>query len=148
MIRPLLLAVATAGLLPSAALGATATLYASAGCGCCAAYVDHLERHGYGVDVKHPSDLAGVKRRHGIAPGLASCHTMVLDGYTFEGHVPVDAVGRMLDGRPSIRGLTVPGMPAGSPGMGGTLRPPLRVLTLAGDVYLDYERLPEWPPAR
>lgn len=147
MIRRLLLAV-WAGLLPSVALGATATLYTSPGCGCCVAYVDHLERHGYGVDVEHPSDLLTVKHQHGVARELASCHTMVLDGYTFEGHVPVDALEHVRDQQPSTPGLAVAGMPAGSPGMGGTLQPPLRVVTLAGEMYLEYDSLPEWPPNR
>lgn len=148
MTHRLLAVVAAAGLLPSVALGATATLYKSPSCGCCGQYVEHLERNGYAVDVEHPADLNGVKRQQGVDPRLASCHTMVLGGYTFEGHVPVDTVDRVLRERPRIRGLTVPGMPAGSPGMGGTLQPPLRVLTLAGEVHATYFRLPEWPPAQ
>lgn len=124
---------------------APATLYKSPSCGCCAAYVTHLEQNGYTVEAEHPADLGGVKRRFGVPSQLVSCHTMVLDGYTFEGHVPVDAVERTLRERPRIGGLSVPGMPAGSPGMGGTLRPPLRVYTLEGEPHGSYFRLPEWP---
>ena len=145
MTRKLLAFVAAAGFLPSVALGATATVYKSPTCGCCAEYVAHLERNGYRVDVQHPANLDSIKRQFGVDPQLGSCHTMVLDGYTFEGHVPVDAVNRVLRERPQIRGLAVPGMPAGSPGMGGTLQPPLRVFTLAGDSHANYFRLPEWP---
>lgn len=145
MIRQLLVAVAAAGLLPSVALGATATLYKSPSCGCCAVYVEHLERYDYDVEVEHPSDLYGVKARHGVARELASCHTMVLDGYAFEGHVPVDAIERVLSERPRIRGLAVPGMPTGSPGMNGELRPPLEVVTLEGERFANYYTLPEWP---
>ncbi|MDZ7748926.1 MAG: DUF411 domain-containing protein [Halofilum sp. (in: g-proteobacteria)] len=110
--------------------------------------MQHLERYGYGVEVAHPPDLVQMKRRLGVDSRLASCHTMTLGGYTFEGHVPVQAVERVLRARPQIRGLAVPGMAAGSPGMGGTLRPPLRVLTLAGEVHASYFHLPEWPPSR
>ena len=144
MIHRLLIAAAAAALMPAAAFGATATLYKSPSCGCCAAYVEHLEEHGFSVDTRHPADLQGVKAQHGVGPQLASCHTMTLDGYVFEGHVPVDAVNRVLNERPDIRGLAVPGMPTGSPGMNGPLRPPLQVVTLDGEVYANYFRLPEW----
>lgn len=148
MIQKLLAVVAAAGFLPSIALGATATLYKSPSCGCCAAYVDHLEDNGHAVGVEHPPNLGQIKRQQGVDPRLASCHTMVLGGYTFEGHVPVDAIDRVLREHPQIRGLAVAGMLAGSPGMGGTLRPPLRVLTLSGEVHATYFRLPEWSPTR
>lgn len=146
MIRRLLAVAVAAGFLPAVALGATATVYKSPTCGCCVEYVEHLERNGYSVNVEHPPDVSYIKRQRGVDPRLASCHTMVLDGYTFEGHVPVDAVDRVLRERPYIRGLAVPGMPTGSPGMGGRLQPPLPVLTLAGEVHATYFSLPEWPP--
>lgn len=136
MVQKLLAVVAAAGLLPSVALGTTAALYKSPSCGCCAAYVEH------------PPDLGQIKRPQGVNPRLASCHTMVLGGYTFEGHVPVDAIERVLGERPPIRGLAVPGMPGGSPGMDGTLRPSLRVLTLSGEVHATYFRPLEWSPTR
>lgn len=148
MYSKLLVAVAAAGLLPSVAFGATATLYKSPACGCCAVYVEHLQRHGYDVSVQHPADLGAVKSRHGVNPSLGSCHTMILEGYTFEGHVPVDAIDRVLSERPEIRGLAVPGMPTGSPGMNGPLRPPLQVFTLEGKVAANYFTLPEWPPGQ
>lgn len=148
MIDRLLGTLLAAGLLPAAAVGATPTLYKSPYCGCCAVYVEYLERHGHAVGVEHPADLDGIRRELGVGSGLASCHTMVLGGYTFEGHVPVAAIDRVLRERPPIRGLAVPGMPAGSPGMSGTLQPPLRVYTLASDLYASYSRLPEGPASR
>lgn len=142
MLRQVMAALAAAALFPSLALGANATVYKSPTCGCCALYVDYLEAHGYSVDVRHPPDLGGVKARNGVAPELASCHTMRIDGYTFEGHVPLDAIERVLAQRPPVSGISVPGMPTGVPGMGGPFRPPLQVFTLDGAVFATYFRLP------
>ena len=88
-------------------------------CGCCGAWVDHMRAAGFRVDVQDVSDetLAALKRRVGIAPEHASCHTAEVDGYVVEGHVPAEDVKRLLAERPEARGLAVPGMPAGSPGM-------------------------------
>jgi hypothetical protein len=63
------------------------------------------------------SDLDAIKRRHGVPLKLASCHTATVDGYVIEGHVPADLIDRLLAERPRVVGLTVPGMPAGAPGM-------------------------------
>ena len=145
MIHRLPAVAALVGLLPSLAFSATATLYKSSACGCCATYFAHVERNGYPVDVEHRTCLNNVKHRRDVAPRLASCHTMVLGGYKFEEHVRVDAVDRACE-RARIRGLMVRGMPAGSPGMGGTLRPSLRVLTLVGKAHATYFSLPGWPP--
>ncbi len=88
-------------------------------CGCCDGWVAHVRRAGFGVTVHETSDLNPVKSRLGIPDALASCHTAELDGYVIEGHVPARAIERLLAERPQARGLAVPGMPAGSPGMGG-----------------------------
>ena len=63
------------------------------------------------------NDLAPVKRKLGVPPALQSCHTAVVEGYVIEGHVPADLIDRLLQERPSVVGLAVPGMPVGSPGM-------------------------------
>lgn len=142
MIRQALLALAAMAFLPSVALAASATLYKSPTCGCCGLYVSYLEDNGYSVTVEHPADMAGVKSRYGVAPGLASCHTMRIDGYTFEGHIPLDAIERVLEQRPPVAGISVPGMPTGVPGMDGPFQPPLQVVTLNGEVFATYFRLP------
>lgn len=93
------------------------TVYKSAQCGCCAAWVEHAQSNGFAVRVIDTEQLANVKRELGIPARLASCHTVVVGAYLVEGHVPAADVKRLLAARPAIRGLAVPGMPVGSPGM-------------------------------
>ena len=88
-------------------------------CGCCTAWADHLRGAGFPVKVAERSDMRAVKSRLGVPDDLASCHTAEVDGYVLEGHVPASAVLRLLKERPRARGLAVPGMPIGSPGMEG-----------------------------
>lgn len=95
------------------------TLYKNPTCGCCADWAEHMRENGFRVDVEEGVSLAAVKDRNGIPHSLASCHTALVDGYALEGHVPADAVSRLLTERPDVRGLAVPGMPAGVPGMPG-----------------------------
>ena len=99
------------------------TVYKTPTCGCCSNWVDHMKAAGFpieAVDTTHV-DLQGIKRVHGVPAHAASCHTAVVDGYVVEGHVPAEDVARMLRERPDIRGLAVPGMPMGSPGMEGPI---------------------------
>ena len=77
----------------------------------------HLRSQGFPVTERHETDLAPVKRRHGVPVALESCHTALVEGYVIEGHVPADLIDRLLRERPKIVGLAVPGMPVGSPGM-------------------------------
>lgn len=77
----------------------------------------HLRQSGFRVDGRDVADLDAVKRKHGVPARLESCHTAVVAGYVIEGHVPADVIDRLLRERPRIVGLSVPGMPAGSPGM-------------------------------
>lgn len=94
--------------------------YSSPGCSCCHEYASYLAEHLDGPLAKSvPDDVTAVKREHGIPEELRSCHTVVLDEYVVEGHVPVEAVATMLDEEPPIDGIALPGMPSGSPGMGG-----------------------------
>jgi hypothetical protein len=87
------------------------------GCGCCTLWVNHIRASGFEVDVIDTRELDAVKRRLGIPPELAACHTAEIAGYVIEGHVPAPAIKRLLAERPSAKGLAVPGMPIGSPGM-------------------------------
>ncbi len=96
-------------------------VYKSPACGCCSKWAEHLEAAGFKVSTKDVRDMTAVKAEHGITAQLASCHTAIIDGYVVEGHVPADAIMRMLDERPDIAGLAVPGMPIGSPGMEGAI---------------------------
>lgn len=115
-------ALATAALLPARASARTPAMHVlkDPACGCCSAWIDILRAAGFEITVE-PSDgaaLARYKAEHGIPPGLVSCHTGRIAGYTIEGHVPATEIRRLLRERPDAVGLAVPGMPYGSPGMG------------------------------
>jgi hypothetical protein len=94
-------------------------VWKSATCKCCVDWVKHLEANGFAVTVNaaEPSMLDRIKRQAGIGPDLAACHTAKIGGYVIEGHVPARDIKRLVAERPDALGLTVPGMPVGSPGM-------------------------------
>jgi hypothetical protein len=93
-------------------------VYKSPTCGCCAKWVDHMEQAGFAIDVEDRQDLSVIKSQLNISSNMQSCHTAVSGGYFFEGHVPADEVKRFLTEKPAdAAGLSVPGMPIGSPGM-------------------------------
>jgi hypothetical protein len=93
-------------------------------CGCCGAWVEHLRQTGFPVDVIETGAINRVKARLGVPDDLASCHTAEVGGYIIEGHVPAASIKRLLAERPAAKGLAVPGMPAGSPGMDVPGAPP------------------------
>lgn len=93
------------------------TVYKDAFCGCCTLWVDHMREAGFDVKSIDVPDLNAVKDRHGIPHNMESCHTALIDDYVIEGHVPAEAVSKLLADRPEIRGIAVPAMPIGSPGM-------------------------------
>lgn len=93
------------------------TVYKSPSCGCCGKWVDHLKASGFSVTVHDLQNLEPVKERYGVPPRLASCHTATVNGYVIEGHVPAADIRRLLAEKPKVKGLAVPGMPVGSPGM-------------------------------
>lgn len=93
------------------------TVYKDPDCGCCGAWVEHLKTNGFSVKVNDVRDMTPHKKRLGVPERLGSCHTAVVGGYTIEGHVPASDIRRLLAERPRAKGLAVPGMPQGSPGM-------------------------------
>lgn len=108
-------------LLPQVALATPSrmTVYRSPTCGCCGAWIEHVRAAGYNVTTIEvdQDELWNQKVEGGVPEDLASCHTAFIDGYTIEGHVPAEDIARLVSERPEGRGLAVPGMPAGSPGM-------------------------------
>jgi hypothetical protein len=115
--------------------GPALTVYKTPTCGCCTAWGEYMEAEGFSVRMEDVTDLAAVKDSLGVPSDLGSCHTgVVTDGgarYLVEGHVPAEHVRRLLDERPAARGLAVPGMPIGSPGMEqGDRRQPYDVLVV------------------
>lgn len=104
---------------PALAAPMRVDVYKSPTCGCCSAWVKHIESAEFAVDAQDVDQnrLYALKARSGITPRLASCHTALVRGYVIEGHVPASDVRRLLAERPDAVGLSVPGMPIGSPGM-------------------------------
>ena len=105
----------------------TATLYKNPQCGCCEGYADYLRDNGFEVAVEATHDLPLLHRQHGVPDPLVGCHTTLVEGYVVEGHVPVGALIRLLTEKPAIRGISLPGMPAGSPGMLGEKTEPFTI---------------------
>jgi hypothetical protein len=93
------------------------TVYKSPSCGCCQKWVDYLQANGFQVKTVDLDDMSEIKAASGVPRALQTCHTAVVEGYVVEGHVPADALKRLLHDRPKVAGLAVPGMPVGSPGM-------------------------------
>ena len=102
----------------TAAQAASYTMYRDAGCGCCLKWADHASE---GLDaevIAENADMPMVKDLHGVPNDLRSCHTMIVEGYVIEGHVPAEAIRKLLREKPTdVIGIAVPGMPVGSPGM-------------------------------
>ena len=103
----------------SASAWPSVTVHKDPTCGCCSGWVAHLELNGFDVRVIETTDLNRLKTRRGVPFDLAGCHTAEIDKYVVEGHVPAAALKRFLSERPAALGLSVPGMPSGSPGMTG-----------------------------
>jgi len=97
--------------------GPTVQVYKLSTCGCCASWVQHLEANGFTTRVMNLDDLSEIKAANNVPGSAQSCHTATVDGYVIEGHVPAADVRRLLEERPAVLGLAVPGMPIGSPGM-------------------------------
>lgn len=96
-----------------------AIIYKGPQCGCCNGYVAYLVEHGFDVVATNTDDVESIKDMYGIPDYLRSCHTMLIGKYVLEGHVPIAAIDRLLSQQLDITGIALPGMPAGSPGMGG-----------------------------
>lgn len=104
-------------------------VYKTPTCGCCKAWVQHLEENGFKVEVMDMPDLSSVKAKYGVKPEMQACHTAVVGNYVVEGHVPADLILKMINEKPAIAGLAVPGMPMGSPGMEGGAKESYAVLS-------------------
>jgi hypothetical protein len=109
-------------------------VYKSPTCGCCESWVGHMERAGFPVEVHDTLDFGPIKAEAGVPVGKGSCHTALVGQYFVDGHVPADDVKRLVTEQPEGRGLTVPGMPQGSPGMEQSgISEPYDVLLVAKD---------------
>ena len=126
MTRQTLVAGALAGLISFSGVALadkdkTVTVFKTPWCGCCQVWTDAVEKAGYHVIVKDMEDLSAIKKQAGVPAEMEGCHTAVIGDdrkYVIEGHVPLEAIEKMMSERPDIRGIAVPGMPQGSLGMG------------------------------
>ncbi|MDO9421796.1 MAG: DUF411 domain-containing protein [Herminiimonas sp.] len=109
------------GAMPTLALAKTdkpvIEVYKSATCGCCTQWIEHLQANGFKVNAQNVPNTAAYRTKLGVPPALGSCHTGTIGGYALEGHVPAADIKRLLAEKPKAKGLAVPGMPMGSPGM-------------------------------
>jgi hypothetical protein len=101
-----------------------ATLYKSPDCTCCEGHARYLKRNGISVTVIESPDLSALKKEHGVPAELEGCHTILLEGYVLEGHIPIKTIRKLLGERPAIKGISLPGMPLGAPGMYGAKEAP------------------------
>jgi len=114
------------------------TLYKDPQCGCCENYADYLREHGFEVTVVGTHDLPLMNEKLGVPDALQGCHLAKVGGYVVEGHVPFEVVNRLLAEKPPIIGITLPGMPLGSPGMNGKKLAPFKIYEIgkgASKVY-------------
>ncbi|MFC4933002.1 DUF411 domain-containing protein [Massilia sp. GCM10023247] len=133
--RILRAALAAALSVPVVAMAAAPVIevFKSESCGCCAAWVEHLKANGFTTRVKNVENPSDYRERAGIPEEFGSCHTGMVQGYALEGHVPASDIKRLLAQKPKAKGLAVPGMPLGSPGMEGPRKDPYDVLLVQPD---------------
>jgi len=103
------------------------TLYKNPECGCCEGYADYLRQQGFRVTVVPTHDLTVMGEKYGIPDSLQPCHISLIGGYVVGSHIPIEVVNRLLSEKPQITGITLPGMPAGTPGMPGEKTGPLEI---------------------
>lgn len=118
-------------------------MYSSPSCGCCTQYAAYLRSQGFAVDVRHVDDLDEVKSRFGVPDEARACHTSIMGDYVVEGHVPIEAVDRLLEERPAVDGIALADMPVGSPGMGDPQlqQEPFEILSIEGGAVAPYMTL-------
>lgn len=132
MLRYVLLVLATlVAAMPVRAESATATMYVNPQCSCCQGHANYLRANGFKITVKETHDMSLIRRQHGVPEKLEGCHIMIIDGYVVEGHVPAASIKKLLAERPKIKGISLPGMPDGSPGMTGRKTEPFTIYEIS-----------------
>lgn len=120
------------------------TVYRSPSCGCCGGWIEHAKQHGFKVKDIKTEDMEALKQKYKLPTQLVSCHTTIINGYVMEGHIPVDDIKHFLSEKPELAGLTVPGMPIGTPGMESqNIKQPFQVLAFNDrgevEVFKEYQ---------
>ena len=109
-----------------------APLYKNPSCMCCDRYANYLRENGFNVTVVEHPNMTMIKQKYGVREDLEGCHTTVVGNYIVEGHVPIASIKRLLAEKPAITGISLPGMPQGSPGMSGTKEGPFEIFSVTG----------------
>lgn len=107
-----------------------ATVFYSPTCSCCQEYIPYLKRQGFSVEAKPTRDMLSIKEQYQIPREMEACHTSVIEDYFVEGHMPIEAIKKLLEEKPEIDGIALPGMPLGSPGMGGVKKDLFQIYAL------------------
>lgn len=116
-------------------------IYKSPTCGCCTGYTAYLEKQGFQVDIVNQENITSIKDEHNIPYGMQSCHTAIIGNYFIEGHVPVEAIDKLLSEKPDIDGISLPDMPAGSPGMPGVKSEEFVIYSISDGEEQEFVRL-------
>lgn len=117
--------------LAHAAVARAGTLYKDPSCGCCTEYGRYLGQHGFKLTVVDDADkLEAIRAKYHVPEYLTGCHSLIVEGFVIEGHVPVAAINRLLAEKPPITGIALPGMPMGAPGMAGKKEAPFEILVI------------------
>jgi hypothetical protein len=116
--------------IPARAAGIPIEIHRNPNCGCCDVYARYLEGEGFAVTLVDTFGAAAIHEKHGVPERLEGCHTALAGGYVFEGLIPAEYVKQVLHERRPVKGLSVPGMPVGAPGMPGPKRGPIHVYYL------------------
>ena len=119
--------------LPAFAATIEAVMYKNPQCSCCEVYAALLEQNGFKVEIKPVNNLSQISSEAGVPADLEGCHTLMVGGYVVDGLVPVDIVKKLLTEKPAIAGITLAGMPAGAPGMGGEKSGPFTIYAFTKD---------------
>ncbi len=119
------------------------TVFKTKTCGCCGKWVEHMRAGGFKVIVNEVASTGEYRQKYGVPEKLQSCHTAVVSGYSIEGHVPAAEIQRLLKEKPKAKGLAVPGMPTGSPGMEGSHHDAYSVVRFGeGGILSVYQKYP------
>ncbi|MEK6819044.1 MAG: DUF411 domain-containing protein, partial [Nanoarchaeota archaeon] len=115
----LLIVLAGAYLIKQKNPGIPITIYKTQSCGCCEGFISELTKAGFNVKLDVKDNIIDIKEKYNISEEMESCHTAFIEGYFIEGHVPIEVIEKLVSEKPALRGITLPGMPSGSPGMPG-----------------------------
>lgn len=113
-------------------------VYKDPNCGCCVGYVSYLKKQDFDTEIVNTRDMNSIKEQYGIPEDMESCHTTVIGDYFIEGHVPIEAINKLLEEKPDIDGIALPGMPSGSPGMPGFQRGPFNIRSLVDGINSEF----------